>query len=70
VRRGSSPQSCASLSDGPPMDDVGLGGGHRVMGLVEGKDMAEGTHDGACRLMAEGQHPVNLGTKVDDGPAD
>jgi hypothetical protein len=28
-----------------------------------------GTHGGVCGLAAEGRHPVDLGTKVADGPA-
>jgi hypothetical protein len=50
------------------MDDVGLGGEDHVANPVEGKDTTEGTRGGVCGLAAEGQHLVDLGTKVDDRP--
>jgi hypothetical protein len=51
------------------MDDVTLRGEDRVMNPVEGKDTAKGTRGGVCDLAMKGRCPVDLGMKVDDGPA-
>jgi hypothetical protein len=51
------------------MDDVSLGVKDRVTDLVEGKYTAEGTHGRVCGLAVEGRCLVDLGIKVDDGPA-
>jgi hypothetical protein len=51
------------------MDDISLGVKDRVTDLVEGKYTAEGTHGRVCGLAVKGRRLVDLGTKVDDGPA-
>jgi hypothetical protein len=56
-----------SHGGGPPIDDVALGGEDRDADPVEGVDTAKWTRGGVCGLTTKGWHPVDLGTKVDDG---